>query len=146
MELVYRNGMILLSSLLLLSLSNPNQYYIFIGGQFNFEKYIKYSIVDMSLGGLDSLGNHLGKVLDTDKNILVTDSNGNGFLSEAITVVPGAYGTMWILIPNNQSLYAYSLGSQGFGNGNPVVSALNFPFSLSGEVYGVSFSKIKFEQ
>ncbi|WP_426279230.1 T9SS type A sorting domain-containing protein [Chryseobacterium sp. S-02] len=122
------------------SLSNPNQYYIFIGGQFNFGTYIKYSIVDMSLGGLDSFGNPLGKVLDTDKNILVTDSNGTGFLSEAVTVVPGAYGTMWILIPNNQSLYAYSLGSQGFGNGNPIVSALNFPFSLSGEVYGVKAS------
>ncbi len=122
------------------SLSKPNQYYIFIGGQSNLGTYIKYSIVDMSLGGLDSLGYPLGKVLDTDKNILVTDSNGNGFLSEAITVVPSAYGTMWILIPNNQSLYAYNLGSQGFGNGNPVVSALNFPFSLSGEVYGVKAS------
>lgn len=121
------------------SLSNPNQYYIFIGGQFNFGSYIKYSIVDMSLGTSVS-GQPLGRVLDNYKNILVTDSNGNGFLSEAITVVPSSYGTMWLLIPNGQSLYAYNISSQGFNNGNPIVSALNFPFSLSGQVYGVKAS------
>lgn len=121
------------------SLSNPNQYYIFIGGQFNFGNFIKYSIVDMSLGASVS-GQPLGRVLDNYKNILVTDNNGNGFLSEAITVVPSSYGTMWLLIPNDQSLYAYNISSQGFNNGNPVISALNFPFSLSNQVYGVKAS------
>lgn len=121
------------------SLSNPNQYYVFIGGQYNFGNYIKYSIVDMSLGGSSS-GQPLGRVLDNYKNILVTDSNGNGFLSEAVTVVPSSYGTMWLLIPNGQSLYAYSINNQGFNNGNPVVSALNFPFPLYDQVYGVKAS------
>ncbi|MCI3935978.1 T9SS type A sorting domain-containing protein [Chryseobacterium aahli] len=122
------------------SLSNSNQYYIFIGGEYSFGNYIKYSIVDMSLGGLDSFGIPLGRVLDTQKNILVTDNNGNGFLSEAITVVPGSNGSMWLLIPNDQSLYSYNISNQGFSNGNPVVSALNFPFSLNSQVYGVKAS------
>lgn len=122
------------------SLSNPNQYYVFIGGEQSMGKFMKYSIVDMSLGGLDAFGMPLGKVLDNYKNILVTDNNGNGFLSEAVTVVPSSNGTMWLLVPNGQSLYAYNINGQGFNNGNPVVSALNFPFTLSNQVYGVKAS------
>lgn len=122
------------------SLSNPNQYYVFMGGQFNYGTFLRYSIVDMSLGGLDSSGVPLGRVLDNSKNILVTDNAGNGFHSEAVTVVPASDGTMWVLIPENQNLYSYNISSTGFNNGNPVVSALNFPFTLSGQVYGVKAS------
>jgi len=123
------------------SLSNPNQYYVFIGGQFSYGNYLRYSIVDMSLGGLDSSGVPLGRVMDNSKNILVTDSSGNGFFTEAITVVPSSYGTMWILIPNGQNLNAYTVNSAGFSNGNPIVSPLNFSFPLgSDHVFSIKAS------
>lgn len=124
------------------SLKNPNQYYIFIGGENHpgNNKQITYSIVDMSLGGLDANGYPLGRVIDNEKNVLVVDNIGNGFFSEAITVVPSSYGTMWVLIPNDLHLYAYSISNTGFNNGNPVISNLNFPFSLFSAWFGVKAS------
>lgn len=122
------------------SLSNPNQYFIFIGGQFAFGNQIRYSIVDMTLGGIDSSGFPLGRVVDNFKNILVTDYNGFGFTAEAITVVSSPNGSMWLLIPNNQNLYAYSINTQGFNNGNPVISPLNFPYSLHSQPFTIKAS------
>ncbi len=106
---------------------NINQYYIFTTGTtYDTTHFIKYSIVDMSLN------NNLGNVLSSQMNIPITYNSGSHFFSEAVTIVPDPSGSFWILIPYGQKLYSYTLDNQGFSNGNPVVSNLNFPTDLSG--------------
>ncbi|OCK49708.1 hypothetical protein BA768_07355 [Chryseobacterium sp. CBo1] len=113
---------------------NQNQYYIFTTGLNNptSNSKIAYTVIDMSLGssGLDGLP--LGKIVDNLRNVPVKDSNGNFFKTEAITVVPTSSGDFWVLIPNGLHLYSYLFSeSLGFNNGNPVISDLDFPASLS---------------
>ena len=111
---------------------NANQYFVFTGGYNDPASLtrISYSIVDMSQGNIGTNGSPLGKVLDNFKNIPVTNSQGNTFRSEAITVVPSPYGSLWVLIPSGASLYSYTVNNLGFNNGNPVVSPLSFPLPL----------------
>lgn len=117
--------------------ANRNQYFVFVtagGGQIDVSptNKISYSIVDMSLGPIGTNGQPLGAVLRSFKNIPVTDNIGGNFGSEAITAVAGATAnTYWILIPNGNSLYSYKIDNTGFANGNPIISNLNFPISLS---------------
>jgi hypothetical protein len=112
---------------------NANQYFVFTTG-FNHPDsincHIMYSIVDMSLGNLDIYGNPLGAVLSNAKNVSVLDYQGNKFRGEAITVVPSPYNTFWVLIPSAKKLYSYTVNNNGFNNGAPVVSNLDFPTSM----------------
>ncbi|MCA6068887.1 T9SS type A sorting domain-containing protein [Chryseobacterium sp. RG1] len=113
---------------------NQNQYYIFTTGFINATSTSKiaYTVVDMSQGSLGMDGLPLGKVVDGFKNVPVIDNNGNFFKTEAIAVAPTSSGDFWILIPNGLHLYSYLFSDiLGFNNGNPVISDLNFPASLS---------------
>ena len=121
---------------------NPNLYYIFTAGFNNgasnpvTDKYISYTVVDMSQGGLGSDGLPLGAVVSNLKNIYVLDNYGGKFRTEAITVVPTKTGSFWVLIPNGLHLYSYLFDSvNGFNNGSPVISDLDFPASLSADDY-----------
>lgn len=123
---------------------NPNQYFVFTTG-FNhpdsINNHIVYSIVDMSLGNLDIYGNPLGTVLSNAKNISVLDYQGNKFRGEAITVVPSPYNTFWVLIPSAKKLYSYTVNNNGFNNGAPVVSTLDFPTTMvPGNHYSIKVS------
>lgn len=111
---------------------NPKQYFVFTTGLNHPDSlnHIVYSIVDMSLGNLDAYGNPLGAVLSNAKNISVLDYQGNKFRSEAITVVPSPYNTYWVLIPYGKKMYSYTVNNNGFNNGNPVVSNLDFPTTM----------------
>jgi hypothetical protein len=116
----------------------PDQYFIFTtaenssGALFN----IAYTIVDMSSGNPGINGQPLGKVLPDFKNIPVVNNLGEQFHSEAITVVPNpANNAFWILIPNGDNLYSFSLDTTGFHNGTPVISSLNLPLPLGDSVY-----------
>lgn len=113
--------------------ANSNQYFVFttpeIGGSNN---KITYSIVDMSLGIMGSNGLPLGAVIQNFKNIPVLDNIGNTFGTEAITAVSGSTAnTYWVLIPNQNQLFSYKIDSQGFSNGNPVMSNLNYQTNLN---------------
>ncbi len=125
--------------------ANVNQYFVFNTGEnttgLQNNNRIIYSIVDMSLGPIGADGLPLGAVTNA-KNIPVLDNTGNIFYSEAITVVKGAtFNTYWVLIPNGNSLYSYKVDNQGFANGNPVVSILNFPVNLGqGRYYSIKAS------
>lgn len=116
---------------------NPKQYYVFTTGENTFTQYIiSYSIVDMSLGAIGNNGQPLGDVVANAKNIPVLNNTGSQFYSEAITVVPNASDlSYWVLIPNGTKLYSYKISNQGFSNGNPVVSDLNFPINLNQHKY-----------
>lgn len=113
---------------------NSNLYYIFTTGV-NVQgtaARIAYSVVDITQGNIGIDGLPLGKVVDGLKNINVVDAQGNQLRTEAITIVPTKSGTFWVLIPNGNRLYSYLFSDvNGFNNGNPVVSNLNFPGSLS---------------
>lgn len=111
---------------------NASQYYVFTTGLNDpaSTTTVVYSIVDMSQGPPGTNGYPLGKVLDTCQNIPVLDNAGNTFRSEAITVVPSPYGTLWVLIPNGATLYSYVVNNSGLNNGNPVVSPISFPAPL----------------
>jgi hypothetical protein len=115
--------------------ANINQYFVFTTALNSpsptFPNRIAYSIIDMSMGSIGSDGFPLGKVLDSFKNISLEDNAGNTFVSEAITIVPSTFNKFWVLVPHGNQLYSYLLDNQGFHNGNPVVSNLNFPVSLT---------------
>lgn len=115
--------------------ANVNQYFVFTTALNSpapgFPNRIAYSIVDMSMGNIGIDGFPLGKVLDSFKNVHIEDNIGNTFVSEAITIVPSTPNKFWVLVPHGNQLYSYLLDSLGFHNGNPVVSNLNFPVSLS---------------
>ncbi|MEG1667794.1 T9SS type A sorting domain-containing protein [Chryseobacterium sp.] len=115
--------------------NNSNQYYVFTTGLnsgLSNASSVSYSVVDMSQGNLGSDGFPLGKVLDNMKNIPLVDNLGNQFKTEAITVVPTPSGSFWVLVPNESHLYSFLFSNViGFNNGNPVISNLNFPGSLS---------------
>lgn len=125
--------------------ANANQYFVFTTGENatgqQDNNRIRYSVVDMSLGPIGTDGLPLGAVTNT-KNVTVTDNSGNSFFSEAVTVVKGAaYNTYWVLIPNGNNLYSYKVDNQGFANGNPVVSSMNFPVNLGlGRYYSIKAS------
>lgn len=96
----------------------------------NSSTFTAYSIVDMSLGSLGANGQPLGGVSDIKNELIL---NGNGLpitlnnVSEAITAVEHEDNqSYWVLIPNGDILYAYTLDSTGFDNGNPITSDLNF--------------------
>lgn len=112
---------------------NPNQYFIITTAD-NWtgaaNTTIEYSIVDMSQGNIGT-GGPLGAVLPNFTNIPIVDSFGNSFQSEAVTVVPNTSNqSYWVLIPNGTRMYSYAIDNNGFNNGNPVVSNLNFPIPL----------------
>lgn len=114
---------------------NPNQYFIITTadnsiGSSNTNTTIEYSIVDMSQGNIGN-GGPLGAVLPNFTNIPIVDSFGNSFQSEAVTVVSNTSNqSYWVLIPNGTRMYGYAIDNNGFNNGNPVVSNLNFPVPL----------------
>jgi hypothetical protein len=113
------------SGLILPSISNRNQYYVFStgqGGQLTScaaPSSINYSIVDMTAS------NNLGDVLTTAKNLnLLNPSDPNFTLqSPAITATVSSSGSAyWILYPIGNSLYAFRLDSNGLSS--PVISSL----------------------
>lgn len=110
---------------------NPNQYYVFTTADKTnpVNDFMAYTIVDMSLGFNGSNGQPLGAVVQNAKNIKILGDTGGSIYSEAITIVPkGTSNTaFWVLIPYGNILYSYSLDNNGFSNGNPVMSNLNFP-------------------
>lgn len=113
---------------------NNNQYYVFTTGEYGpyaIPGYtINYSIVDMTLGSIAN-GSPLGDVVSGSKDIPVLDNLGNKFKSEAITAIANTTdNSYWILIPNGSNLYTYKLDANGFNNGNPIISNLNFPVNL----------------
>lgn len=122
--------------------ANDNQYYVFttgVNGITTTTYRISYSIVDMTLGSVGTNGNPLGDVMYRFKQVPVLDDMGNIFTTEAITIVPNTDGvSFWVLIPNEKRLYAYRLNANGFDNGNPVISDLEYP--ISGNHYGIKAS------
>ena len=113
---------------------SQNRYYIFTTGTINSSSTSKiaYSVVDMSQGSSGLDGFPLGEVDDNFRNVPVVDNNGNFFKTEAIAVVPTSSGDFWVVIPNGLYLYSYLFSeSLGFNNGNPIISNLDFPASLS---------------
>ncbi|ROI03217.1 T9SS C-terminal target domain-containing protein [Chryseobacterium sp. G0240] len=123
--------------------ANDNQYYIFTTGE-NSSNYqrIRYSIIDMTLGSIGVNGSPLGDVVQTSKDITVLDNLGNYFSSEAITIIPNSSDqSFWVVIPNGTKLYSYKLSNQGFSNGAPVISNLNFPITFDeGKYFGIKRS------
>lgn len=112
--------------------ANDNQYYVFTTGENAGGSYhISYSIVDMTLGSTGTNGSPLGDVLPGAKDIAVLDNLGNHFDSEAVTIIPNSTDqSFWVLIPNGTKLYSYKLSNQGFANGAPIISNLNFPVTF----------------
>ena len=113
---------------------SQNRYYIFTTGTINSSSTSKiaYSVVDMSQGSSGLDGFPLGEVDDNFRNVPVIDNNGDFFKTEAIAVVPTSSGDFWVVIPNGLYLYSYLFSeSLGFNNGNPIISNLDFPASLS---------------
>ncbi|GEN68469.1 T9SS type A sorting domain-containing protein [Chryseobacterium rhizosphaerae] len=117
--------------------ANDNQYYVFTTGEnAGSSFYISYSIVDMTLGSIGTNGLPLGDVLPGAKDIAVLDNVGNHFDSEAVTIIPNSTDqSFWVLIPNGTKLYSYKLSNQGFANGAPIVSNLNFPVTFGNYKY-----------
>lgn len=116
---------------------NPNQYFVFTTSENHLplNTFVAYSIIDMSLGN-NINGVTMGDVLQNSKTIPVLDNLGNNFYSEAVTIVPNYQNnSYWVLIPNGTHLYSYALDDQGFHNGNPVISDLNFPSQLNVSKY-----------
>ncbi|MDR4954019.1 T9SS type A sorting domain-containing protein [Chryseobacterium sp. ES2] len=123
--------------------ADSNQYYVFITGENAFGQFaINYSIVDMTLGGIGADGAPLGDVVKDKKNISVLNPSGNELFSEAVTVVAHSNKEdFWVLIPNGSDIYAYKIDSNGFSNGQPIVSNLSLPLNLgSGRYYSIKAS------
>lgn len=105
--------------------TNPNLYYIIstptLGGY-----TARYSVVDMTLGGIGSNGQHLGAVVQNLKKVPILDDLGNDFTNaRGVTIVPHADGnSFWVLITTGTKLYSYRLSSAGL-NTTPIVSNLN---------------------
>lgn len=117
--------------------ANDNQYYVFTTGENALSYYrIRYSIVDMSLGSIGANGSPLGDIVQTSKDIEVLDNVGGMFYSEAVTIIPNSSDqSFWVLIPNGTKLYSYKLNNQGFSNGAPIISNLNFPINFGESKY-----------
>lgn len=109
------------------------QYFVFTMAAGNDSTaFIAYSVVDMSLGAIGTVGplagQPLGEVSSIKNEVIL---NGSGlpfaFTSEAVTAVKHSDNqSYWVLIPNGGSLYSYRLDSDGFDNDNPQISNLNF--------------------
>lgn len=133
------NGLGGQSGLIVPSVTNSNQFYVFstveqfgnCGGNFS------YSIVDMTLNG--GLGN---VILNSNVNLLLPNGSPFPYLSKAISVVPNSAGNgYWILYPNDNNLYSYNLDSNGF-HSIPILSNLpnNSTASLNYKYFYVKIS------
>lgn len=105
----------------------PYRYYIFTTAQaVSGSNPCAYTVVDMSLGSLGTNGLPLGTVVNSEKNIPLEDEFGNSlpYHTEGVTCTPrDDDSSYWILVPNGNNLYAYSLDYTGFSN-TPVTSAI----------------------
>jgi type IX secretion system substrate protein len=122
------------SAVIVPSLSNRNQYYVFtVGGAAH-----AYSIVDMSL---DS---GLGDVSSTVKNVELLNELGNslsGTCIEALTACKNDDQTgYWVLIPNGNRLHAYLVDASGVAT-VPVVSNLSFSLTPYPAEHSIGFIK-----
>ncbi|PKF75870.1 T9SS type A sorting domain-containing protein [Chryseobacterium sp. PMSZPI] len=105
--------------------TNPNLYYIFATTFLYSTGIIRYSVVDMSLGGNGSNGQPLGDVVQNLVKIPVLDGQGNEISdARSVVIVPHGDGnSYWVLVTNGKKLYAYRLSSSGLST-IPVVSDL----------------------
>lgn len=113
--------------------TNPNLYYIFAATWMYNNGVIRYSVVDMSLGGIGSNGQPLGDVVQNLIKVPVLDDQGNEINdARAVTVVPHGDGnSYWVLVTNGKKLYAYRLSGSGLST-TPVVNDLGTSGFLTG--------------
>lgn len=124
------------SGLIVPSIANRNQYYVFSMGASPVR--VNYSIVDMELN------NNLGDIVIGQKGIDLLDETGNPFTTEssAITVAPNNFGdAYWVLLYHDNYIYAYKIDATGLHT--PVKSTLTFTnvttnFNTSSQVIKVS--------
>jgi len=120
--------------LIIKSIINRDKYYVFTTADaYNSQSHVAYSVVDMSLGGLNSTGQPLGDVDSAVKNIPVLDNNGNLIITGAVTSIPHTNGTdFWILVANHENLLAYLFDNSGV-SAVPTVSS--FQMIVNGPYY-----------
>lgn len=108
---------------------NSDQYYIITTGV-DVGTVARYSLVDMSLGGIGSNGQPLGAVLPNYTKVPILDGSFNEILNaRGVTIVPHGDGSSyWILIVSGFRMYAYHLSGTGL-NPIPIISDFSFaPF------------------
>lgn len=124
------------SGLIVPSIANRNQYYIFTTTV--YEGFL-YTVVDMQNG--------LGDIDVNQKGVHILDEFGNTFTtgsrSGAVTVVPNNLGNAyWVLYPVNNKLYTYKIDSNGFDRHPYTFTTLTFAYNVNDVFTALSNIKV----